>query len=238
MVQQNTKYFDIMKGSFHKPPSIVILGSSRSLYTAIIVHSYLNYVFDQLYGDKITVWEDRDLVSYIKYHRLLRMYHGKWSRFFRPTRVLKQEERFELGLRKLYDEFVLRKSNRHSESKKIVFIDHGLIMSDKPRDAMVEEILKYGGKKCNIQYLGEAIPGTGELSGDLLSKFDIKIATLPLGKKDSIALFGSDEYASKKEEDFVYFSFKGEVEKVPIFKHETTKDSDEDFIKLIKTWTF
>ena len=226
-----------MKGDFHKPPSIVILGN-RSSYTTIIVHSYLNYVFDRLYGDKITVWEDQDLVNYLRNHRLLKIYHDRWSRFFRPTRIFKQEKRFELGLHKLYDEFVLRKSNRNSQSKKIVFIDRCLIMSDKPRDAMVEEILKYGGKKCNIQYLGEAIAGTGEICCDLLGKFDIRIATLPLGKKDSIALFGSDVYATKKEDDFVYFGFKGKVEKVPIFNHETTNDNGENFVKLIKTWSF
>lgn len=233
--ETDTKYYDLMKGGYAKPPSIVILGN-RALHNSIIIHSYLNYLFDYLSGDKLEIWEDQPLTN-TRYIRLLRLYHGSNIKHFRPTKFFQEKKRFDVGLRKLYDEFVLRKSNRHSQMKKIVYIDTGLIMSDKPRAAMVEEILKHGGKKCNIQFIASAIAGTGEITGDLLAKFDIKIATLPLGKKDSIALFGADEYASKKEEDYVIFSYKDKVEKLPIFKYDTGSSTNEEYMNLIHSWT-
>jgi hypothetical protein len=133
---------------------------------------------------------------------------------------------------------MLRKSNRNDRTKKIVYIDSALFAGDKARDVMVDEILKYGGKKCNIQFISEAIPGTGEMAGDLVSKFDIKIATLPLSKKDSTALFGSEKYASKQTDDFIYFGYKNKVEKVPIFKFDVATSESDVFINLIQSWTF
>lgn len=236
MAQNKTKYFEKMMGGPMTPHSIVILGN-QMLNQAIIRHAYINFLFGYLQGMKIELWEDRAWLD-LKYRKMLKSYHEPYMKHYRPTQIFERENKFDHGIRKLYDEFVPRRSNRHSQIKKIIYVDNYFMTDDKPRNAMVEEILKDGGKKCNIQYIANAIKGTGEIDTGLLRKFDIRIATLPLGKKDSIALFGTDKYASKKEEDFIYFGYKNDVEKVPIFHHNVVDSSGNDFLELIRTWTF
>lgn len=236
MNENKTTYFHKMMGGAMTPHSILILGN-HTLVQSIVTHAYINFLFDYMQGMKIELWEDRSWLD-IKNRKLLRNYHGGYMKHYRPTKLFDKEKQFDQGLRKLYDEFVLRRSNRHSQSKKIIFLDKLLLLSDKPKAAMVAEILKDGGKKCNIQFIANTFKGSGEFDEGLYIKFDIRIATLPLSKKDSIALFGSDKYASNKEGDFVYFAYKNNVEKVPIFRYDTLPSNSDVYLNLIRTWSF
>ena len=235
-MQPSTKYFDIMNGTYRNSPSILITGNA-TLHQIIFLRSYLNYILKIRYEQKLEIWHDQPFIdrAYIKQ---LYIYHGRHALYFRPTKLFQNVNKRDEGLRKIYDECMFRKLNASQQVKKIVYIDDCLIASNKPTQAMVEEILDNGGKNSNIQYIAKTISGMPAIDPNLFSQFDIKIATLPLSKKDSVALFNTPEYASRKNEDFVIIGYKNKVEKVPIFNYNPRHHTDKDYLALSKTWTF
>jgi hypothetical protein len=236
MADNKTTYFEKMMGGGMQPNSIVVLSNSP-LDSTIIIFSYFNFLFRFIEGLKVELWEDRSWLD-LSYFRMLKNYIGNDIKHYRPVKLIEREKDSDIGIRKLYDEFVLRRSNRHAHSKRIIYLETVFIAGLKPRNVMVEEILKDGGQKCGIQFVAETSGGFGGLDEGLLRQFDIRIAFTPLKKKDSIALFDSDEYATSKKEDYILFGYKDKVDKVPIYKHDLTRDSGDKFLELIRTWSF
>lgn len=221
-----------------KPNSILILGN-RTFVVAVITHSYLNHLFSlSSFTGKAVLWKDEAWTN-LRYRKIFKNYHQPYLKLYRPAKLFEREEQVDIGLRKLYDEMVLRRSNRHSQSRKIIYLESVLNTSGKPRIAMLKEILQDGGRKCNIQFIANAMAGSGQIDhGHLLRRFDIRIATLPLSKPDSLALFGSSKYATEETDDFIYFGYGDSVEKVPIFSDKFPRVGSDSFLELIRYWVF